>query len=197
MTDRASFTLSEIARRLDVPQHRLIHLCEKGVVVPDIHDAEGRGSSRLFSARNFLELAVAIRLRDLMLPVSAIGSVIHVLRALEKQLRREVRGFSLTNSLRSESAPELLVIISDGRELFFSLGAPGKSSKLFGGVPLEAVNEVRNAWPGELKPIRVRTSRRRSAHALGPEQSRFGRFELSVTAVARSLELDEGVPEEG
>ena len=43
MATEASFTLSQIARRLDVPQHRLIHLCEKGVVVPEVHDATGRG----------------------------------------------------------------------------------------------------------------------------------------------------------
>ena len=76
MATDQSFTLSEIARRLDVPQHRLIHLCEKGVVVPDVHEAAGRGSSRVFSSRNFLELAVALRLRDMMLPVAAIGAVV-------------------------------------------------------------------------------------------------------------------------
>ena len=43
MSSDQSFTLSEIARRLDVPQHRLIHLCEKGVIVPEIHGAAGRG----------------------------------------------------------------------------------------------------------------------------------------------------------
>lgn len=52
-----SCALSEIARRLDVPQHKLLHLCEKGVVIPEIHDAAGRGSSRVFSADNFLEFA--------------------------------------------------------------------------------------------------------------------------------------------
>ena len=71
------------------PQHRLIHLCEKGVVVPDVHGAAGRGSSRVFSSRNFLELAVALRLRDMMLPVAAVGAVIHVLEAFEQRLRKE------------------------------------------------------------------------------------------------------------
>ena len=52
MSSDQSFTLSEIARRLDVPQHRLIHLCEKGVIVPEVHGAAGRGSSRVFSSGN-------------------------------------------------------------------------------------------------------------------------------------------------
>jgi hypothetical protein len=38
------WTLTQAARLLGEPQHRLIYLCEKGVVVPDFQDAEGRGS---------------------------------------------------------------------------------------------------------------------------------------------------------
>ncbi len=100
MPSSESFTLSEIARRLDVPQHRLIHLCEKGVVVPDVHGAAGRGSSRVFSEGNFLELAVALRLRDMMLPVAAVGAVVHVLGAFEEQLQQDLPHFALTDSLR-------------------------------------------------------------------------------------------------
>ncbi len=195
MTSEDNLTLSEIARRLDVPQHRLIHLCEKGVVIPDIHDAEGRGSSRVFSPRNFLEFAVAMRLRDMMLPVAAVGAVVQVLRTFEEQLRRQVPAFSLAVSLRNESAPELKVIISDSRELFFSLGGPGKHPKLFGGVPLEAVN-ASNGWHGQVKPIRASRTLRGNARALGPEQSRFARLELSVTAVAQSLELSDRATEQ-
>src|SRR6266511_4260143 len=94
-----SFTLSELARELDTPQHRLIHLCEKGVIAPDLRDARGRGSSRVFSARNFLEFAIALRLRRGMLPVAAIGAVLRVLRAFEGRLERELPGFSLPESL--------------------------------------------------------------------------------------------------
>ncbi len=64
--DRAGeWTLTEAARLLEVPQHRLIYLCEKEVVQPDLNDATGRGSSRRFSRRNILEFAVALRLRDI------------------------------------------------------------------------------------------------------------------------------------
>ena len=78
------WTLTEAARILGKPQHRLIYLCEKGVVQPDVQDAEGRGSSRRFSARNLLEFAVALRLRDLEIAASFVGAVIHVLRAFER-----------------------------------------------------------------------------------------------------------------
>src|ERR1700761_3234427 len=146
MPSSQSFTLSEIARRLDVPQHRLIHLCEKGVVVPDVHGAAGRGSSRVFSERNFLELAVALRLRDMMLPVAAVGAVVHVLEAFEEQLRQDLPHFALAESLREDRAPDLRVIISDGQTVYFSLGAPDQESRLFGGIPLEQLEGTAPAW---------------------------------------------------
>lgn len=189
MSEHATFTIPEIARRLEVPQHRLIHLCEKGVVVPDVHDAAGRGSSRVFSKRNFLELAIAVRLRDMMLPVTSVGAVIHVLRAFEEQLQTEIRGFSLAENLQGNSAPDLRVIISDGHELFFSLGARGKKARVYGGVPLDAVNGGRNGWDRHLKSVHMPTHLGENEVRVGPEGSRFGRLELSVTAVAQALNL--------
>jgi len=185
-----SFTLSEVVRRLEVPQHRLIHLCEKGVVVPDVHGAAGRGSSRVFSSRNFLELAVALRLREMMLPVTTVGAVVHVLRAFEAQLQHDLPHFALANSLREAGAPELRVIISDGETIYFSLGATGKQPKLFGGIPLERLEGDARAWDGQIDAVRSRGNARNGANGLGPEHSQYGRLELSVTAIARALPID-------
>jgi len=190
MASDRSFTLSEIARRLDVPQHRLIHLCEKGVVVPDVHGAAGRGSSRVFSSRNFLELAVALRLRDMMLPVAAVGAVVHVLRAFEQRLREDLPHFALADSLREDGAPDLRVIIGDGQTIYFLLGAADKQPKLFGGIPLEQLEEDGLTWDGQVEAVRFRGHTRNGGSGLGPENSRYGRLELSVTAVARGLPID-------
>src|SRR5262245_8937765 len=92
-------TLPEIARLLGEKEHRLIYLCEKGVVVPDIEDARGRGSSRLFSKRNILEFAVALKLREALLPTAVAAAVVEVLRAVERKLRGEIAGFCLPESL--------------------------------------------------------------------------------------------------
>jgi DNA-binding transcriptional MerR regulator len=189
MTSTQPFTLSEIARRLGIPQHKLIHLCEKGVVLPDIHDAAGRGSSRVFSARNFLELAVALRLRDMMLPIAAVGAIVHVLRALENRLREDLPQFALAESLRDEKSPDLRVIISDGQTIFFSLGTASRQPKLFGGIPLEQLTGNDPGRDVTIGAVHVR----RDAHngtALGPENSHFARLELSVTAIARELPVD-------
>jgi len=190
MASDQSFTLSEIARRLDVPQHRLIHLCEKGVIVPEVHEAAGRGSSRVFSSRNFLELAVALCLRDMMLPVAAVGAVIHVLRAFEQRLHEDLPHFALIDSLREDRAPELRVIISDGQTIYFSLGTAGKQPKLFGGIPLEQLEGEAPGWNGQIDAVRFRGNARNGASGLGPEKSRYGRLELSVTAIAQSLPIE-------
>jgi hypothetical protein len=183
---RQTFTLAEIARRLDVPQHRLIHLCEKQVVVPDIKDAGGRGSSRVFSARNFLELAVALRLRDTMLPVTATGAVVHVMRALEDRLRKDLPGFSLITSLTSASAPDLRVIISDGHRIFFSLGQGSKAPKLFGGVSIE---ELSSDGEAPSRPIGIMDGNKARTGFGGPEGSNFARSEISLTAIAKALPI--------
>ena len=189
MAPDGSFTLSEIARRLEVPQHRLIHLCEKGVVVPDVQGAAGRGSSRVFSSRNFLELAVALRLRDMMLPVAPVGAMVHVLGRVEKRLQHDRPDFALADSLREDRAPELRVIISDGRTIYFSLGAAGKQPSLSGGIPLERP-EGDAARDGQIDEVRFRGNARGGTSGLGPEHSQCGRLELSVTAIAHALPID-------
>lgn len=190
MASNRSFTLSEIARRLGVPQHRLIHLCEKGVVVPDVHGAAGRGSSRVFSSTNILELAVAMRLRDMMLPVAAVGAVVHVLRAFEERLRADLSHFALADSLRKDQAPDLRVIISDGQRIYFSLGAADEQPKLFGGIPMDQLEGDAPAWDGQIDVVRFRGNARNGSGGIGPENSRYGRLELSVTAIARALPTD-------
>jgi hypothetical protein len=158
-------------------------------VFPEIRDTEGRGSSRIFSDRNYLEFAVALRLREMMLPVGTVAAALRVLRVLEQRLQSQTHDFSLTDSLRVGSPPDLRIIISDGRELFFSLGRRGEKPKLFGGVPLEAVNGG-NGWDGEFKSVHMPTHlAKNEVRVGGPEGSRFGRLELSVTAVAQSLDL--------
>lgn len=183
---KSTFTLAEIARRLDVPQHRLIHLCEKRVVVPDIQEAGGRGSSRIFSARNFFELAVALRLRAMMLPVTATGAVVHVMRRLEDRLRADLPEFSLVGSLTSGRAPDLRVIISDGHRIFFSLARTGDPPKLFGGVSIDALSGAGTAASAPVELVDGRSAGRGFG---GPEGSTFARSEISLTAIAAALPL--------
>ena len=189
MASTRSFTLSEIARRLNVPQHKLIHLCEKGVVVPELRDAAGRGSSRVFSDNNFLELAVALRLREMMLPVGVVGAIVHVLRRFGEELQKRSDAVPLPESLRGKGSAELRVILSDGKTIFFSLARAGQKATLFGGIPLDAVVAGGSAWNGNVESRVTRTTG--GDHPFGgPEGSEFARMELSVTSVARALPVD-------
>ena len=187
------WTLTQATRVLGEPQHRLIYLCEKGVVEPDFQDAEGRGSSRRFSARNLLEFTVALRLRELEIGVPFVRAVIHVIRAFERSVRKHSPHFTLPDSLRDSNGADLRVVVADGARLYFTLAAPGSPPRVYGGVGLEDVTTQRRtarALDRELATGQVPLKPSTSRGLGGPEGSRFLRLELSVTALAREIDLD-------
>ncbi|UCF67521.1 MAG: hypothetical protein JSV80_17435 [Acidobacteriota bacterium] len=181
MSRRQEWSLSEAARLLEQPQHRLIYLCEKGVIVPDLGDAEGRGSSRRFSTRNLLEFALALKLRELTIPVGTVAAIVHVLRGFEKTVAAHLDGFGLAEGLRKSGGPDLRIIISDGECLYFTLGLPNQRPKLFGGIDFRELTS---------RGKRRRVSRRdlRAVEKFGgPEGSRYARVEIDVTRLAKDL----------
>lgn len=180
---KTEWTLSEAARLVGEPQHRLIYLCEKGVIQPDLQDAEGRGSSRRFSARNLLEFGVALRLRELGIPASVIGAVLHVLRRFEKEIGSQLSGFKLPGSLMATGAPELKVIIGDDQRLYFSLSSGQATAKIYGGVSLREL-----VGPAD-DPDRFKKALR----GVGKEAKQvelLAKVEVSVTGIAEDLGLD-------
>jgi DNA-binding transcriptional MerR regulator len=132
----APWTLTEAAKLLGAPQHKLIHLCEKKVVVPDVRDARGRGSSREFSKRNLFDFAVALEMRRLELPVSFVQAVLRVLRSFEAEVKSTRGEFTLPESLVTPSAAQLTLIILDGERLYFRLDSQGTKPRVFGGVDI-------------------------------------------------------------
>ena len=179
------WTLTEAARSLGEPQHRLIYLCEKGVVQPDLEDAKGRGSSRRFSARNLLEFAVALRLRELELPASLIGAVTYTLRAFERKVHDQLHTFRLPESLRGAGAPDLRVLISDGR-LYLSLGielkrfVSGKAS----------IGDLQRALTPLPSPKRPRRPVRNGDGLRTQDGETHARVEISITSIAQELRLE-------
>jgi DNA-binding transcriptional MerR regulator len=115
-------TLKEVQLRLGVPQHVLIHLCEKGVIVPDFADTAGRGKRREFSRRNLFEFAVALALRSLDLPVATAALVVRLLRSFEHATAKAVAGFELLE-FAGRSGTSLALHFYDGDLLV--LGAAG------------------------------------------------------------------------
>ena len=179
---QAEWTLSEAARLLEEPQHRLIYLCEKGVVQPDLQDAEGRGSSRRFSARNLLEFGVALRLRELGIPASVIGAVLHVLRGFESAIGKKLSGFELPGRLTVTGAPELKVIIGDDQRLYFSLESGKGKAKTYGGVSIHDLMVSGDDSDQHKKPIRGVGNEAKPGQLLA-------KVEVSVTGIANELGL--------
>ncbi len=190
------WTLTQAARSLGESQHRLIYLCEKGVVQPDLEDAKGRGSSRRFSARNLLEFAVALRLRELELPASIIGAVTYTLRAFERKVHDQIRTFHLPDSLRGAAAPDLRVLISDGR-LYLSLGTGKDIPKVYGGIELRRLasgkpssGDLQRALVPLPSPKRRRRPIPNGDGGSAPDGGMHTRVEISITSIAQELRLE-------
>jgi hypothetical protein len=107
MRDQVLFTLKVAEQIFKVPQHRLIHLCETGVVEPVV-DAKGRGSVRRFSRDNLFVLALALRLQDMGLMTEQMGPVKDLFDWLPRMriLREEIAAGGLVGVIESLGSPE-------------------------------------------------------------------------------------------
>lgn len=188
------WTLTEAARLLGEPQHRLIYLCEKGVVQPDFEDAKGRGSSRRFSAQNLLEFGIALRLRMLEIPALSIGAITYTLRAFEHKVQQQIPDFCLPYSLRGAGAPDLRVVLKEGR-LYLTLGTGKNTPKVYGGVDLKKLgrDKRKKSAGGLQRALVLRTpSGRKTGHGVNGElgESSVARVEMSITRIAQELRLE-------
>ena len=125
MSAEQAITLKEVQLRLGVPQHVLIHLCEKGVIEPDLAQTSGRGKRREFSERNLFEFAVALALRRFELPVATTALVVRVLRSFLRSVGKAVPGLELPQALGDAGLDlelrfydgDLLVLCAEGKGL--------------------------------------------------------------------------------
>ena len=186
------WTMTQAARALKQPQHKLIYLCQQGVVHPDVDDAQGRGSSRLFSSRNLLEFAVALELRVLQIPASALVAVVYVLRAFEGYVQRErpAEAFELPRSLQEHGAPDVRLLVRDGRLLYVSIHSDLDAPTLFGGIDLQSDPIGDPAFQDRERGAQVIEASAPPSEFGGPEGSRRWRVEISVTRLAQDLRSD-------
>lgn len=111
-------TLKQIQKRLQTPQHVLIHLCEKGVIEPDHQQTSGRGVRREFSNRNLFEFAVALSLRRFEIPVATTAAIVRLTRSFDRTCRKLIAGFELPTYL-IENPVDLSLYLYDGHYLVF------------------------------------------------------------------------------
>lgn len=116
MAGEEPITLKEVQLRLGVPQHVLIHLCEKGVIEPDFAETSGRGKHREFSRRNLFEFGVALAVRRLELPVATAAMLVRLLRNFSRAVAKTIPGFELPGALVGNGT-QLALHLYDGRQL--------------------------------------------------------------------------------
>ena len=183
------WTLTEIARLLHQPQHRLIYLCEKGVIVPEFADAQGRGTSRRFSARNIFEFSTALVLSEFHFPATISENFLYTVRSFEAQVKANgINDFFLPDSLKITNSPEIIAIITNGSVLHFSLGFPGKPKTVFGGVDISEVSVNSDLSNFSLESQSEASKFGNSADA--STSSNVARFEINLTKIAQHLELN-------
>lgn len=141
MPGAAPITLKEIQLRLGVPQHVLIHLCEKGVIEPDFAETSGRGKRREFSERNAFEFGVALALRRLELPVAATALVVRLLRTFAKAVSKAAPSFELPGALLEKDIAMALHLF-DGDLLVLSVHGAGFRTPFLLGAKLASPARV-------------------------------------------------------
>ena len=185
--NHSNLTLTEIARLLNQPQHRLIYLCEKSVIVPDGTDAKGRGSSRRFSERNLFEFSVALTLSKFHIPANVSKSILSTIRSFETEVRQDRPEFRLPQSLADPEAPEVNIVLTDGSRLSFTLGFFGKAMKTVGTVDLsESIQEV-DISIAESAFVNTEDSADRAAWISSSLHPAY--FVLNLTKVAKGLKF--------
>jgi len=163
--------LKQIQLRLNLPQHVLIHLCEKGVIEPDYSDTTGRGKRREFSERNVFEFGVALALRRLEVPVCTMALVVRILRTFSRAVSKAVPGFVIPDAIREQNW-DLVLGLYDADLLVFSARSGPLNKPLILGAKL-AANRSSDASP--------RVTR------LNDLPSKYeARIELNLTEIARN-----------
>lgn len=108
MAEERLRTLKEVAEQISRPPHRIIHLCEIGVVCPEV-DSAGRGSVRRYSREDVFRVLIALRLQEIGVPATFIKDVMSALDALlethtVRKLRKSIASFDLVEVIKTLGA---------------------------------------------------------------------------------------------
>ncbi len=95
-----SFRISEVSRVVGATQRQLAYWDKTGLVSPSLRSASGRGSRRLYSTEDILELKILMKLLHSSLPLQRIRSSFRFIRGQSKTLAS-------------------LVVLTDGKSVYF------------------------------------------------------------------------------
>ena len=179
-------TLTETSKLLQVPQHRLIYLCEAKVIIPDRSDAKGRGSSRRFSERNLLEFSIALTLSEFHVPANISAKIIATVQMFTKEVEKLLPNFRFPFSLTDANAPQINLLVTNGTRLFFVLNFTDARPIVLGGVDLSKQTQ-------EMKMVNIEIAFNEGENRISVEQiihqvsSSNAYFTLNLTQTAIDL----------
>lgn len=81
-----AFTITEVANIVDVTLRRLTYWDSTGLLKPSLKSASGRGSRRLYSFQDIVELKIIIRLLSSSLSLQRIRNSLNFMRGLPEPL---------------------------------------------------------------------------------------------------------------
>ena len=134
------FSNKDVQRLSQLSHRQIIYLAEKGIVVPELEDASGRGTTRWYSRRDMAKFMFAKALRDAGMDFPALGVITTVLSAFYDELDTLLHK-------PSPSVPTVLHYI-DGRLGFLSTTDGKRRTKVFevtanGRVQLSAITPAK------------------------------------------------------
>ena len=184
------WTLTQVSSLLNEPQHKLIYLCEQGIIEPVTQKGKGRGSSRKFSKRNLFQFFISISLRKLHIPSTITVFVLNLLDEFEEAMSMLSASFKLPESLWHKDQPDIRVVISDGSKLYFTIHQQHKQPKIFGGIELRKTTKNSKFDEEEIIDFEALSKKYPKVDKgdFGyPEGSTLGRTELSLSYLSKEL----------
>ena len=122
-----------------------IYLAEKGIVVPELEEATGRGSTRLYSRRNAAQLLLVQALRDAGLDFPALRVVATLVFGFFDELDK------ILEPARHQAAPTVLTIV-DGRYGYVSTKDGKAKSAVF------EIGKDGRVRPASVRPEAIRAT---------------------------------------
>ena len=179
MAATRQWTTTQAARLLKQPLHRVIYLFQDKVVGPPVREPQGRGSSRLLSDRNLLEVGIATTTGGLGVATDTTRKLLDALRAWEQGMATE--GFALPRSIEEDGGPTVRLILDENGAAHVAIGWGAETTTVKG--PIETAADARDAANAPARAARPGTP-----GGFGwPEGSRTCRLEINVTAIAQRL----------
>ena len=147
-------TLGQVAKHLGVAEHRLIHLCESGVVDP-VQDASGRGTVRRFDGANVLAFALSLELQGWGMQVDSLRRVVRLMLRVSDKLREKGDNRDLISAVAEEADGLMATFFLPDLVVFENVTGYVLALKLDDqGQPHPCENQV--SWPeGQVSSLRV------------------------------------------